>query len=161
MPEVFASLGSNQEREKNIHSAVDALRDVYGSLRLSPVYQNKAVGFVGDDFLNMVVSFPSDQPPEQIQQIFRDIETAHGRQRDGERFAPRSLDIDLILYGEQVSEQHRLPRADILLHAFVLKPLTDLVPDKQHPVLKENYAALWEKFEGDRALTAIEGVFAE
>jgi len=161
MAQVFASLGSNQERERNIRSAVIELGKIYGELQCSPVYRNKAVGFAGDDFLNMVVAFETQRSPEQIQQDFHVIEAAHGRCRGDDKFIPRNLDIDLILYGSQVSERPRLPREDILRYAFVLKPLADLAPDLQHPVLRESYAELWNKFTGERALTPVAGVLAE
>ena len=128
MPEVFASLGSNQDREHNIRSAVKALQSRFGSLRLSPVYLSKTVGFDGDDFLNMVVAFETSLPPDAVQQTFRQIEDDHGRVRGELRFAPRQLDIDLILYDDLVlnSGSLKLPRSDIEDYAFVLQPLADL-----------------------------------
>ena len=156
--EVFASLGSNQNREENIRSAVQSLRTIFGKLRLSSVYQNKAVGFDGDDFLNMVVAFNSDMTPQAIQQQFRQIEDEHGRIRHGERFAPRLLDIDLILYGDLVCDEAglKLPRIDIVEYAFVLLPLAELKPEGVHPVLKTTYARMWRDYEGDRELEVID-----
>ena len=156
--EVFASLGSNQDREHNIREAVKALRVHYGALRLSPVYQNKAVGFDGEDFLNMVVAFRTDDSPEAVQQQFRHIEDAQGRTRSSAKFAPRQLDIDLILYDDLVrsDEVLSLPRKDIETYGFVLLPLADLAPDAVHPVLNISYAQMWQSFTGDRDLKRIE-----
>lgn len=158
MPEIFASLGSNQNREENIRSAVQSLRTIFGTLRLSSVYQNKAVGFDGDDFLNMVVAFNSDMTPQAIQQQFRQIEDEHGRIRHGEKFAPRLLDIDLILYGDLVCDEAglKLPRIDIIEYAFVLLPLAELKPEGVHPVLKTTYAQMWKNYEGNRELEVID-----
>lgn len=158
MPEIFASLGSNQNREENIRSAVQSLRTIFGTLRLSSVYQNKAVGFDGDDFLNMVVAFNSDMTPQAIQQQFRQIEDEHGRIRHGERFAPRLLDIDLMLYGDLVCDEAglKLPRIDIIEYAFVLLPLAELKPEGVHPVLKATYAQMWKNYEGNRELEVID-----
>lgn len=157
MVEVFASLGSNEESEKNIRSAVAVLRHQFGELRLSPVYRSKSVGFEGEDFLNMVVAFDASATPEELLQVFHQIEKAHGRERNGDRFGPRSLDIDLILYGDRTSSWPvSLPRNDIVKYAFVLKPLVDLVPDYQHPLVGETYAQLWDKFPGNRELVAVQ-----
>lgn len=154
MPEVFASLGSNQNREHNMRSAVRALEAGFGELRCSPVYLNKTVGFDGDDFLNMVVSFQSGQGPEEIQKQFRYIEDEHGRVRGEKKFAPRELDIDLILYGDLVYSGNTLslPRADIEQYAFVLKPLADLHPEGIHPVLHKSFAQMWQEYDGDQDL---------
>ena len=156
--EVYASLGSNQDREKNLRAAISALRAHYGVLRLSPVYQNKAVGFDGDDFLNMVVAFTTSESPEEVQQQFRSIEDASGRVRGGEKFAPRQLDIDLILYDGLVRSDERLtlPREDIEIYGFVLLPLAELAPDALHPVLGTSYAQMWRSFTGERELQRVE-----
>ena len=156
--EVYASLGSNQDRENNIRLAVKALRAHYGTLRLSPVYQNKAVGFAGDDFLNMVVAFNTEESPDVVQQQFRRIEDAAGRVRGGAKFAPRQLDIDLILYDDLVrsDEDLSLPREDIEIYGFVLLPLAELAPDVLHPVLKSSYAQMWQTFTGERNLERVE-----
>ena len=157
MPEVFVSLGSNQEREKNIRSALRVLRELYGDLRESPVYRSKSIGFEGEDFLNMVVAFDSSDSPEELQAAFHRIEADHGRIRPAEPFGPRTLDVDLILYGDAVlGHPVELPRADILQYAFVLKPLTDLVPEYRHPVIHDTYASLWEGFQEGRELQQID-----
>ena len=156
--EVYASLGSNQDRENNLRLAIKALRAQYGELKLSPVYQNKAVGFVGDDFLNMVVAFMTSESPEVVQQQFRRIEDAGGRVRGGEKFAPRQLDIDLILYDDLVRSDERLtlPRKDIEIYGFVLLPLAELAPNALHPVLGISYAQMWRSYTGERELQRIE-----
>ena len=157
MPEVFASLGSNQNREHNIRSAVRSIRGHFGKLQCSTVYQNKAVGFEGDDFLNMVLSFQSNRPPQEIQEIFRSIETGHGRTRLETKFTPRTLDIDLIIYGNLVinERQLQLPREDVAKYAFVLLPLSEIAPKGMHPLLKTTYAEMWQTFNGNKSLKAV------
>lgn len=158
MPEVFVSLGSNQNREHNIRSAVRAIRGHFGDLTCSRVYRNKAVGFEGDDFLNMVLSFESDDSPQAIQAVFRNIEADHGRTRREAKFSPRTLDIDMILYGDWVMQEDklRLPREDITRYAFVLLPLSEISPQGMHPVLGESYADMWQQFDGDKQLQAVD-----
>lgn len=158
MPRVYLSLGSNMEAEKNLALAVRELAARWGTLTLSPVYRNKAVGFDGDDFLNMVVGFDTDS---DVDDIVREIEVIHdlsGRARTGERFAPRSLDIDVLLYGDAVSDgpKVRLPRRDVLEYGFVLRPLADIAGDERHPVTGRSYFDHWQEFEpGSAELTPV------
>lgn len=157
MVEVFASLGSNQNREHNIRSAVYMLGKIYGRLVLSPVYLNAAVGFEGEDFLNMVVHFSSDLPPQAIQDEFHGIEKQHGRQRGQNPFSPRPLDIDLILYGNSIIREagFEIPRRDIEMHRFVLKPLMDIAPTHRHPVTGLTYRKMWDQAGDDETLHAV------
>jgi len=76
------------------------------------------------------------------------IEARQGRLRGGGRFGPRTLDLDLLLYGDQVFSAGgiNLPRNEITEYAFVLRPLADIAPDEAHPVLKKTYAELWRDF---------------
>ncbi len=157
MPEVFASLGSNRDRENNITSAVAAIGHCFGPLTCSTVYQNKAVGFEGDDFLNMVLSLQTEISPLEVQKIFRQIEAAHGRTRQEKKFAPRTLDIDLILYGDLVINEGRLklPHKNILEYAFVLWPLTEIAPGLLHPHKQQNYRQIWREYQGNHELRPV------
>ena len=149
MAEVFLSIGSNIEREKNIASAVDTLKERFGQLTLSSVYDTEAVGFEGAPFYNMVVGFESDLPVVEIVKILKEIEKQHGRQRISEKFSARALDLDLILYGDLIlDEAHlQLPRPELMDYAFMLEPLAELAPDLRHPITRERYADLWERFD--------------
>ena len=102
MTEVYVSVGSNVETELRLRAAAMALADRYGLLRLSPVYRNPAVGFDGDDFLNAVITFTTDDPVADVAAALGAVETANCRQRGETRFAPRTLDLDLLLYGDAV-----------------------------------------------------------
>ena len=150
MNEVFVAIGSNVEAEKNIRAAVRLLRGRFGALRLSPVYRNPPVGFEGADFLNLVSSFDTEIGVAEVQTALDDIELRCGRERDARRFAPRTIDLDLLLYGDLVSPKAKLPRADILKYAFVLKPLVDLAPENWHPLTGHNFSDYWRDFSGDK-----------
>lgn len=145
MPRVYFSLGSNVDPEKNLKLGVDELRQRYGKLHLSPVYRNKAVGFHGDDFLNLVISCNARDYIESIQAAIKDIHALAGRQRREKKFSSRSLDIDLLTYGDVVTDVPpvTLPRSDILKYAFVLKPLADIAPNDVHPETGRSYAEHW------------------
>jgi 2-amino-4-hydroxy-6-hydroxymethyldihydropteridine diphosphokinase len=163
MPEVFIGVGSNVEPRRHLGAGLRALAERFGLLRLSPVYRNSAVGFEGDDFLNMVIAFESDEPVGEVAAALAEIEAANGRHRGEAKFAPRTLDLDLLLYGDLVGEVDgiRLPRDEITRYAFVLKPLADLVGERRHPELGRSYAELWDDFDGERhPLQRVEGDFA-
>lgn len=144
---VYISIGSNVDPKDNICRAISAMRGVFGNLRLSPVYQSAAVGFKGDDFLNLVAGFDTEKPLEQVFEEAREIENNQGRDRTQPRFSARSIDLDILLYDSEVINLPGLsiPRHEILQSAHVLKPLQDLIPHTLHPVTGESYAELWRK----------------
>lgn len=148
MPWVWVSIGSNIERERNVRGAIAALRADFGELVISPVYENPAEGFDGDPFYNLVAGFDTELPPRRLHQRFREIEHLHGRTRGDDRFAPRSLDIDLLTYGDLVSHEEgiELPRDEIERYAFVLGPLADVAPDQCHPVTGRCYLEMWNSW---------------
>jgi len=149
MPWVWVSIGSNQERERSIRGAVAALRARYGPLELSRVYESEAVGFAGLPFLNLVAGFATDEPVGRINATLRAIEDALGRVRGPEKFAPRTLDLDLLTYGDRTGtiDGYRLPRDEIRRYAFVLGPLAQLAPDERYPPTGATYRELWEAFD--------------
>lgn len=159
MPRVYVSLGSNIEPERNIRAAVRALRAAFAPapVRLSPVYQSPAEGFDGDDFYNLVAAFDTDASLEQVCERLTAIESAQGRVRNGPRFGPRTLDLDVLLYGDLIRHDDRfdIPRRDIRRYAHVLGPLAGLAPELRHPESGERIAELWRRFEDKAALRPV------
>ena len=156
MTRVFVSVGSNIERERHVPAALSALRERFGELQLSRVYESDALGFDGAPFYNLVVSFETDEAPELVADVLREVEAACGRRRGAERFASRTMDLDLLLYGDRVLRQPglELPRPEILTDAFVLRPLAEIAGALLHPVLGRSYAELWEAFDDSAQHTA-------
>jgi len=148
MPRVWLSIGSNIDRARYIRAAIAALREQFGELVLSSVYETPAEGFDGDPFYNLVVGLDTELPPERLHAVLRGIEADNDRQRGGARFEARTLDIDLLTYGDLVGERGGkvLPRDEILKYAFVLGPLAEVAPDERHPELGRRYADLWSDF---------------
>ncbi len=146
---VWLSIGSNVDREANITGCINALRAEFGELIISQVYENASFGFEGSPFYNLVVGFDSDRTVDDLTQTFRKIEADHGRVRGGPKFAARSLDIDLLTYGDQIIKKGslELPRPEILEYAFVLGPLAEVAGDERHPVTGETYSELWDRFD--------------
>lgn len=151
MPRVHAGIGSNIDRENNIRGAVRELTALYGRLTLSPVYESQAVGFEGGNFYNLAAGFDSEESIERIKETFSRIESRFGRTRRGNRFSARTLDLDLLLYGDTVRHDTEvdLPHPDIQRYAFVLRPLADIAPDLPHPGTGLTFAKMWEQFDKD------------
>ena len=149
MATVFAGLGSNIDPENNLHLGVRELRARYGDLQLSAVYRSKAVGFDGDDFLNLVVRFESDAPPRAICEEIEQIHKLAGRDRNDGKWASRALDIDLLLYDDLIVDEKpvRIPRKDVLEFSFVLRPLAELAPELRHPVTGRRMQEHWQEFD--------------
>jgi 2-amino-4-hydroxy-6-hydroxymethyldihydropteridine diphosphokinase len=145
MPRCWLSIGSNQDREDSIRGAVTDLRAAFGDLILSSVYESPAEGFAGAPFLNLVAGIETDLRVAEIDRVLRGIEDAHGRVRGPEKFAPRTLDIDLLTYGDRVGtlDGRALPRDEILRYAFVLGPLAEVAPDEVCPGAGQSYRELW------------------
>jgi len=148
MPRVWVSIGSNIERERHIRAALNDLRETFGEIDVSPVYETEAVGFTGDAFFNLVAGFDTKLAPEVLHRMLREIEARHGRERGGGKFAARTLDLDLLTYGSAITDEGGkfLPRDEILRYAFVLAPLADVAGAELHPELGESYQLLWQRF---------------
>ena len=144
----WLGLGSNIDAEKHIPSAMAALRAAFGAVTFSPVYRSKALGFEGDNFLNLVAAIATDMPPLELNAWLHDLENKHGRDRTVPRWSSRTLDIDILLYGDLwlISPALEIPRKEILTAAHVLKPLADLAPDLRHPVERLTIAEIWAEF---------------
>ena len=149
MAQIYISLGTNINRDVNTREGVRALRERFGELELSAVYESESVGFDGDAFYNMVIACESDEDVHSVNKALADIEDANGRDRSGPRFSSRTLDLDLLLYDDLILDENKLslPRDEILKNAFVLWPLAEIVPQLMHPVAKKTYAELWQSFD--------------
>ncbi|MFT5575955.1 MAG: 2-amino-4-hydroxy-6-hydroxymethyldihydropteridine diphosphokinase [Bermanella sp.] len=147
MPEVYIGIGSNVAREANIRSGLKALAQEFGDIELSPVYCSEAVGFRGAAFLNLVARFSTALPVLELSQSLRAIERAHGRGDNMPKFSSRTLDLDILLYGDAEGEIDGvvLPREEVLYNAFVLRPLSELAPDGLHPRARKSFLELWQE----------------
>ena len=160
MARACLSLGSNLDPDTHLRSAIAVLRARFGDVVVSTVYRTRAVGFDGGDFLNAAAVIETDLEPEALDAWLHALEDAHGRDRSGPRYGDRTLDIDLVLYGERIVEgpgHLRVPR-DELRYAFVLRPLAEIAPDVVEPRSGRTLAQLWaESSERGVAMEAVPG----
>ncbi|WP_116807204.1 2-amino-4-hydroxy-6-hydroxymethyldihydropteridine diphosphokinase [Steroidobacter cummioxidans] len=150
MTHVYVAAGSNVEPERYLTVALRALATAYGPLTLSPAYRNKAVGFEGADFINLVVGFSTEDSVAAVRQQLQKIEAACDRPPDAPKWAPRTMDLDILLFGDLVCQQPGLviPRPDLVKRPYMLKPMADIAPDVRHPTLDKTMRELWESFPG-------------
>lgn len=158
MPQVYVSIGSNVGRERNIRGGVRALVERFGGIVLSSVYQTPAEGFDGDDFYNLVARFETEEPIEAVREALSAIEGRHGRTRNHVRYGPRTLDIDILLYGDLIRREGRfdVPRREIVERAYVLCPLAELAPAGRHPETGECFADLWRRCPDQQGLRKVD-----
>jgi 2-amino-4-hydroxy-6-hydroxymethyldihydropteridine diphosphokinase len=141
--------GSNVEPQRHLAFAVRELERVFGRLSASHAYRNKAVGFEGPDFINLVVGFRTALTLDQVIEILRDIERRCGRPADAAKWAPRTMDLDILLYGDRVLDEpgRKLPRPDLVRRAYMLGPLAEIAPRLVHPTLGKTIGELWAAFD--------------
>ena len=146
----YLSMGSNIEPEVHLRNAVATLRERFGDVVVSPVYRTSAVGFKGPDFLNAIAVIDCDIHPFALNEWLHALEVVQGRDRRDTSYSNRTLDIDIIYFGDLVLEgpgEFQLPRPE-LHHAFVLKPLADVAPEFVDPVRNMTLARLWAAHPG-------------
>ncbi len=146
MSTAWLGLGSNVNAENHIRAGIKELEDKFENVSLSPVYSSTAVGFDGDDFINLVARVETELHPLELREYLRDLEDRYGRKRNVPKFSDRVLDIDILLYDDLVLRSPILdmPRGEIMKFAHVLKPLADLEPDLIHPTELRSMADIWE-----------------
>lgn len=143
----YVSIGSNIAREQHIAAGLKSLAQKFGDLDVSSIVESDPVGFSGDPFYNLVVGFDSYLDVKELARQLRDLEFEQGRSPDSKKFSSRTLDLDLILYGDFILNEGglQLPRIDIERYAFVLEPLAEIAPNLKHPVLGISYQELWQQ----------------
>jgi 2-amino-4-hydroxy-6-hydroxymethyldihydropteridine diphosphokinase len=138
MKVIYLSLGSNVgDREHNLRTAIDRLAAPdLRVLRTSPIYETEPVDYTAQRwFLNLVVEAETSLFPKLLLSRVARIERELGRVRTVAK-GPRTIDIDILLYGRAVVETAglQIPHPRMAERRFVLEPLADLVPDLRHPV---------------------------
>ena len=140
---IYLGLGSNIEREKHLVAGLEALDVFVSEISCSPVFESLPVGIKSGPFFNLVVTGLTDLPLMELDRRLKFIEADNGRYAPERKGLP--LDIDVLLYGDQVGNFDGLilPRAEILKNAFVLWPLSLIAADRSHPGVGIPFEKLW------------------
>ena len=127
MSQIFIGVGSNVDREKNIASCINKLKEIYESFSMSPIYETASMGFSGPNFYNLVCKFETDEKLLDLKLNLNNIEMVHGRTHGETKFSSRTLDIDILYYDSLVIETDNItvPRDEIIRYDFCLLYTSD------------------------------------
>lgn len=144
---VYLSLGSNlADREANLRTAIAKLGEIGAVAAVSSLYETEPVDVAAGQpwFLNCAVKLDTEKMPRQLIAAILAIEQSMGRQRKPQQKAPRTIDIDILLFGSSIIEIPSLtvPHPHMHERRFVLEPLTEIAPDARHPVYKRTIREL-------------------
>jgi 2-amino-4-hydroxy-6-hydroxymethyldihydropteridine diphosphokinase len=144
---VYVGLGSNEgDREAQLVSALEAMSriDAVAVLRCSSLFESAPVGPPQPHYLNAVVALECGLPPQRLLCILKQIERDLGRSPGGQRWGPRPIDLDILLWeGEVVADPNlQVPHLELHKRRFALEPLFELAPQAEHPVLGMTVAEL-------------------
>lgn len=152
-PSAWLILGSNIKPEVNLRQAVDLLGRQSCVAAVSSVWQSPpADGSDQPDYLNAAVMIRTDFSPEEVQSaVIAPIEKQLGRERSADKSAPRTIDIDLVMYEDRVGEYsgRHLPHPDILRQVYAAVPLAEISPDKIHPETGEPLRVIAARLRGE------------
>ncbi len=159
---VLISLGSNVQPRRNLRSAVDQLSHWFPLCGVSRVYESAPVGGGGSPrFLNAAVLVQTALPPARFKYDYlRPLEERLGRVRGLNKFAPRTIDLDIAIFGALVVDDLELviPDPEILTRAHVALPLADIAPEFKHPITGERLASIAARFQNDPGVRPAVGV---
>jgi 2-amino-4-hydroxy-6-hydroxymethyldihydropteridine diphosphokinase len=141
----YLSLGSNiADREAHLRAAIAQLASAGRVMRVSSFYETEPVEFTDQAwFLNCAVALETSAAPAELMQLLLEIEQSMGRQRLQKK-GPRTIDIDILLFGDQVvnTAELTIPHPAMAARRFVLEPMAEIAPEARHPVLKKTIREL-------------------
>ena len=146
MNRAFISLGSNIDKEANMPAAVHLLQELCHLLAVSTVYETLPMGLPDQpNFFNLAILVETTLSPAELKhQVLDHIETTLKRVRTEERNAPRTIDVDLTLFNDEVLDYqgHHIPDPDLLRFAHVAVPIADIAPEMHHPETGEQMQSI-------------------
>jgi 2-amino-4-hydroxy-6-hydroxymethyldihydropteridine diphosphokinase len=146
---VILSLGSNIYPSRHLNLALNALNEKYELVKVSRVYETSPVKLKKQPpFWNMVVAIQTNDNPLEIREWLKALERKAGRIPQKNPYGPRTLDVDLILWKNQIKKTSKftIPHSDIATKAFVLFPLVEILPNLRHPKLKKTMIEIASRF---------------
>ena len=157
MTMVYIGVGTNVEREIHSKAAIKELSSLTDHCRVSPIYECESLGFDSSPFYNFVVELNITENLSDFSKLMRSIEIKWGRSPTAKKFQDRALDLDILLFGNEVSlSAPNVPREDIFKYPFVIQPLYDLVPDLIIPMDGRQVKDIWQGMDNLNALSKIE-----
>lgn len=149
---IVISLGSNIDKEKNLPEAIRLLAKMCNVIAVSSIFETKPVGPLKQpNYWNAAVLVETDLDPSELKaQVLDLIEKKLKRVRTEDKDAPRTIDLDLVLYGDRIldiDEEHHIPDPDLLRHIHLAKPIADLIPDGLHPETGNTFRDILREME--------------
>lgn len=152
----YIGIGSNLQRHKHIEAVCRELAQIGEQLRLSTIYECDSLGFDSHAFYNLVVELHTSLSLAALVKKLREIELRWGRAVEAKKFQDRTLDLDLILYGDVVSvDTPIIPRSDIYHYPFVIQPLYELCPQLSIPGDGQTIEQVWLTASNLSSLTPV------
>ncbi|GLR75764.1 2-amino-4-hydroxy-6-hydroxymethyldihydropteridine diphosphokinase [Aliivibrio sifiae] len=149
----YIGIGSNISPEKNVKIAIDELHQLGEITKVSTVYEAEPVGFSGHNFFNLVVELKVNYSLRELGALLRAIEIKWGREPNAKKNQDRTLDLDILLYGDVVSASDpTLPRDDLFKFAFAILPMVELNPDLIIPSTEKTVSQIWADFPRSQSL---------
>ncbi len=161
MTEAFIGIGANLgDPVKTLRDATRFLVDAVKIIAVSRLYRTEPVGYHDQpDFLNGVLHIRTAWDARALLNHLLATELRFGRIRE-EKWGPRLLDLDVLLYGAAIVEEEglRVPHPHLTERSFVLAPLCDLAPNARHPILNRSFADLLRSLGSSQAYEVVEGI---
>ncbi len=152
----YVGIGSNLDRYRHIEAGIKELSQLGCDLRLSTIYECAALGFDSHPFFNLVVEITTAMTLQEFQRALKEAEFRWGRAVDAKKYQDRTLDMDIILFGDVVSGSSPVvPRPDIYHYPFVIQPLYELCPDRRIPGTGESVEQIWRESAMLETLTPV------
>ena len=146
MIEAYISIGSNIAPKENIKKCLDMLKSEFGAIAISPVYETRPYGYEKQaNFINLAIGIKTELKAHELLKKLQSIENKLGRKRDF-RFSPRTIDLDILIYGSEVinDEDLTIPHKGLFERDFMLIPLLDIAPEITDPITKKKAKYLKE-----------------
>ncbi|SJL85005.1 2-amino-4-hydroxy-6-hydroxymethyldihydropteridine diphosphokinase [Vibrio palustris] len=156
----YVGIGSNIDRHTHVEAAIEELAQLGTDLKCSTIYESLPIGFDGHPFFNLVVEFRTALSLAELARQLRDIELRWGRSEQAQKNEDRTLDLDIVLYGDICSTQKpELPRSDIYRFPFVIQPLFELCPELILPGDGRSIRQIWLQSDQQHLITPVKTWF--
>lgn len=156
MTVVYVGIGSNLDKHKHVEAGIQSLAALGQITAVSTIYESPAIGFDGKTFFNLIVEMTTSLKLYEFSNQLKEIETKWGRKPDAQKFQNRTLDLDILIFGQSVNtEKPQVPRDDIYKYPFVIQPLFELNPKLIVPNDGRSIEQIWSQANNLDMLRAV------